>query len=300
MSHITIVSVSWWSTAYLEPLLSNLRAKARDAARLRVIVVDNTGGSDPDLARLADVDLVPFTANERNGSRAHGRALDFAMPRIETEYALVIDPDVHVFYSGWDALCISALEQRRALAIGAPYPAWKIGKYHDFPSPPFCFFRTEGLRRLGASWVPFGPTLRATGRDFVLRQVGRVGLMLTRRRYERHAVLQGYASWAERRFGVFDRDTGWRIARAASADSYRSILFDTVLPGSSSFQSASNSFQTLAREYELYTYEGHPVLTHKYGSGALPWRTKRGADSVFWRGCLERLERELAGWPRCS
>jgi hypothetical protein len=293
MSRITVLSVSWRSAAYLEPLLANLRAKAHDAGRLRVTVVDNTGGRDAELAPLTGTDIVPFISGERNGSRAHARALDFAMPRIETEYALVVDPDVHVFHSGWDALCISALERRGALAIGAPFPAWKVGKYHNFPSPPFCFFRTEWLRQLGASWAPFGPTRIAEGRDFVFRQVGRVGLMLTRRRYERSALLRGYASWTERRFGVSDPDTGWRIAEAASAGRYESILFDPVLAGSASFCRASDAFQTLAREYELYTFEGRPVLTHKYGSGALPWRTKRGNDPAFWRKCIERLEREL-------
>jgi hypothetical protein len=291
---ITIVSVSWRSASYLEPLLANLRAKAHNARRVKVTIVDNTGGQDQSLSRLSDVEVVSFTPGVRNGSRAHARALDFAMPFIQTEYGLVVDPDVHVFRTGWDSLFVSTLERRGAFAIGAPYPGWKIGKYHDLPSPPFFFFRTERLRQLGASWAPFGPTRLADIRAFVLRQIGRIGRSLTRTRYEQSTVLRNYASWVERRFGVFDADTGWRIARAAGAEGQVSILFDVVVAGSPCFHSGSDAFQKLAQEYELYTYEGRPVLTHKYGSAAVPWRTRRGEDMAFWRDCISRLERELA------
>jgi hypothetical protein len=295
VSRVTIVSVSWRSAAYLEPLICNLREKASAAERLKVTVIDNTGGRDSELSRLSDAEVLPFTPAERNGSRSHARALDFAMPRIDTEFALVVDPDVHVFGQGWDALCIAELDRCGALAIGAPYPPWKIGKYHDLPSPPFCFFRVGELRQLGTSWMAYDATVRAAGRNFVLRQVGRVGLLLTRRRYERSAALREYASWAERRLGVCDPDTGWRVAEAARGKGHESVLFDVVLPGSTAFNAGSEAFQMLAREYELYTYAGRPFLTHKYGSAGLPWRTARGGDVGFWRGCIARVERELGG-----
>ena len=30
--------------------------------------------------------------------------------------------------------------------IGAPYPNWKLGKVHDYPSVVFMFFRTKRLK----------------------------------------------------------------------------------------------------------------------------------------------------------
>lgn len=293
MSRITILTVSFWSVAFVELLVENLRAKARDPSGVRVLVVDNSGGADAALARLSQVEIWPYTPGERNGSRAHARALDFALPRVTSEYMLIVDPDVHVFCAGWDALCIGALEQRGAFAIGAPYPAWKVGKYHDFPSPPFCFFRTEELRGLGASFVPFGGTRAEDARAFALRQIGRGGGLLTRRRYEQSTLVRRYATWSERTLGVFGPDTGWRIAAAARERGLASVLFDAVLVGSPSFDAGSGAFQALARDYELYTFEGAPVLTHKYGTGAAPWRTERGADVGFWREAIARLEREL-------
>jgi hypothetical protein len=294
MSPITVVSVSWRSSAYLKPLLENLRGKARDPGRLSVLLIDNTGGADTRLAELPDVEIVPFTHSEKNGSRAHARALDFALQRIKTEFAVVVDPDIYVFRRGWDELCLAELERGAAVAIGAPYPRWKVGKYHDFPSPPFCFFRTGAVQTLGAGWTPFGETRVADARNFVLRQVGRLGGLLTRRRYEQSAVVRRYASWAERRLGVFGPDTGWRIAGAARERGLRSILFDAVVSHARESRPGCEAFDTLAQHYELYTYQGSLMLTHKYGSGAAPWRTERGGDLAYWRDCIARLEHEGA------
>jgi hypothetical protein len=303
-STITIVSVSFRSTGYLKHLLSNLHAKASNPDRMSALIIDNTNDRDAELARLSDapftVLIARFNPQETNASRAHAKALDFALQRIDTEYALVVDPDVHVFYRGWDELCTGELNRHQAIAIGAPYPDWKVGKYHDFPSPPFCFFRTAALRQLGTGWAPFGATPAHDRRTLVVRQVGRLGNLLTRRRFERSELLRRYAASAERHLGLFGPDTGWRYAHAARQLGLRSILFSPVRAGAEPIEacrgsSSSHAFSTLASEYELYvTSEDRLMLTHKYGSGAWPWRTKRGDDADLWRECITRLESELS------
>ncbi|HWP10036.1 MAG TPA: hypothetical protein VNN72_30040 [Polyangiaceae bacterium] len=300
MAGITIVSVSYRSTSYLGPLLENLRQKAIDPAALRIHVVDNTNGNDLDIARLlAAVEgarLVPFDTGKARGSRAHALGLDFALRDVETEYAVIVDPDIHVFLHGWDRLCVAELERHGAFAIGAPYPAWKVGKYHDFPSPPFCFLRVRSFRELGAKFVPFGRHRLDDARALVTRQVGRLGNALTRRRYERSALLRRYASWAEHRLGVFGPDTGWRVAEAARARGLKSILFESALSTADDAALAAGSegapaaLACLRHEFELYTYQGQPVMTHKYGSGAAPWRTARSNDVALWRDCIRRVE----------
>lgn len=300
MANLTIVSVSWRSARYLEPLLASLRAKAASPAEISVLVVDNTNGADADIARLAraagdgvgGVDVVPFRPDESNGSRAHARALDFALTRIRTPHAVIVDPDIHVFCARWDEVCRNALTDNDAIAIGAPYPSWKVGKYHDFPSPPFCFFDTAALVALNASFAPdVGGATAAAARRFALRQVGRAGGLLTRRRYETSALVRRYATLAERTLGVFGPDTGWRLARAARAQRRRTILFDAVVGHRAR---ENNARATLAYEFELYEYRGRPFMTHKYGSGARPWRTKRGNDEQLWRTSIAQLERDLA------
>lgn len=300
MAGITIVSVSFKSTSYLGPLLENLCQKALDPTALRIHVVDNTNGNDPDIVRLlSSLDgarLAPFDTGKARGSRAHALGLDFAFREVATEFAVIVDPDIHVFKKGWDRLCVSELERQSAFAIGAPYPSWKVGKYHDFPSPPFCFFRVGPFRELDKRFVPFGHNRLEDARTLLTRQVGRLGNALTRRRYERSTLLRRYAAWAEHRLGVFGPDTGWRVAEAARARGLRSVLFEPALSGPEDAALASRkhgaraALACLRHEFELYTYQGEPVMTHKYGSGAAPWRTARSSDVELWRDCIRRVE----------
>jgi hypothetical protein len=299
MAAITIVSVSYRSSSYLAPLLQNLFDKARDRAELRVLIVDNTNGADPELrgalSAVPSLTLVPFDTGPVKGSRAHAKGLDFAMSKLETEFAVVVDPDIFVFKDGWDRLCQSELARLSAFAMGAPYPGWKVGKYHDFPSPPFCFFQSAALRELGVGWEPFGETKLEDARALVTRQIGRLGNLLTRRRYERHPSLRRYASWAEKTLGVFGPDTGWRIAEAAAKRGLRSVLFEASLAtaadiGSERPHTEREARARLVSEFELYTYAGEPIMTHKYGSGARPWRTPQSHDLALWRECIELLD----------
>ena len=46
--------------------------------------------------------------------------------------------------------------------------------------------------------------------------------------------------------------------------------------------------------YELYFYDGNPILTHMYGSGVFYWKTNRGADSDFWNKLIESVEQNLS------
>lgn len=298
MPRITIVTVNWYSGCYLADLVAHLCAKAHDPQALAFLVMDNTAGRDGDLRELtavrAQVHVEPLDTAGRTGSRAHAMALNRAMGLLATEYCLVVDPDVHVFEPQWDRFCLEELDQHGAAAIGAPYPPWKVGKYHDFPSPPFCLFNVEALRPTGLDWTPFcrGP-LGDMG-TFALRQVGRLGPIVTRRRYERSCWCRRWAAWAERRLGVFSRDTGWRIAREARRQGLRSVLFETVVaPGHGIAVSGTpreRALAALAGQYELFAWAGRPIVAHKYGSAGWPWRTELGDDLEHWQRCIAMVE----------
>ena len=293
---ITIVTVNWYSTDFLVPLLRNLGDKAVLPENLSVLVVDNTNGEDKSLEQLNEspmnMQVLKHDSRDMKSSKAHAAALDYAMPHIQTPYCLIIDPDVYVFKQHWDEFCLAELKTNGSIAIGAPYPGWKLGKYHDFPSPVFCFFDTHKVRDLNTPWTPFGYSALYNVWICLIRQIARLGFLMTRRNYERIFLLQQYASAIEKAFGTFSQDTGWRIALAARRKKIRSIVF-TVASNRDAVRvpsSARKAFGGLAGEYELYCFQDTVILTHKYGTGVRLWRTKRGADQAYWFECIRQME----------
>lgn len=296
MPEITIVTVNWFSGNYILSLLAHLHVKAHQPKDLCALVIDNTNGRDASLQKLKDSPIpntiLNLDSRGLKGSQGHAFALDYAMDKLETEYSVVLDPDIHVFWQGWDQFCIAEMQRQNAVAVGAPYPVWKVGKYHDFPSPPFCFFHTDRLRQLENDWSPYGATALHNAWTFFIRQIGRLGSLLTRKRYEKYPFLRKYAAFAEKRFGVFSQDTGWKLAEEALQKGLRTIVFDTVLPDDpiAALEKLIPVFRSMARAYELFAYDHHIFLAHKYGTGGWPWRTERGDDEAYWQSCIQQIE----------
>ena len=296
MSKITIVTVNWFSCEYILAMLDNLYTKAARPEDLRVLIADNTNGQDASIAKIQHdsmvIDILPLDSQGLKGSRGHALALDYAAEKLQTEYAVVVDPDIYVFWQNWDQFCIEALQTHSAIAVGAPYPCWKVGKYHDFPSPPFCFFHTKTIQSMDNGWEPYGETLFHNMITFGIRQVGRLGNLLTRKRYEQHLFLRKYAAAAEKIFGVFSQDTGWKLAREIRKKNLKTVIFNSVLPEDSCdiAASASEAFIAMVREYEVFTYQKHLFMAHKYGTGGMPWRTEQGDNEALWQDCIKKLE----------
>ena len=123
----------------------------------------------------------------------------------------------------------------------------------------------------------------------------RLGGVMNRDRYVKRHRLRKYAVLAERLLGIRTPDTGYLLAQAARAQGLKWIMLDLVerhhpdwtrLP-------VSHGGRELAEQYELYTYAGRPILTHKYGTSAWLWRTNRGGDKEYWREMIGLAEREL-------
>ncbi|NLH15591.1 MAG: hypothetical protein GX455_03325, partial [Phycisphaerae bacterium] len=216
---------------------------------------------------------------------------------IQTDFALIVDPDVHIFAPRWDSFCIESLKKWNAWAMGAPYPRWKVGKYHDFPSPVFFFFRRELVNHIPIDWRPYNDCPWCNGGVFVLRQFGRLGGLLNRRMFERSSVARCYAKLAESLIGTFSRDTGWRIAHAARKQKLPVILFEDILPQAvASLDTPADPVWTdLAGEFELFAIDNRPILVHRYGTGGRPWRTPKGNDESFWFACIDKAEAVIQG-----
>lgn len=300
MSLITIVTVNWYGVELIEAMLDNLYSRAAWPDLLKTIVIDNTNGVDSSLEKLHHSMWFPEIYNiDSKGltsSKGHAFALNYAMSLLDTDYVLIVDPDIYVFKEKWDSFCVNEIERNDSLAIGAPYPFWKIGKYHNFPSPPFSFLRTKYLRQMDADWTPFSRTKIGNTYMFLIRQFCRLAGLMTRKSLIKNQNLRKLGLKMENIFGVFSQDTGWRIARKARAKKHKSVLFKAVLPCEMELCCEKNitAFQELAGQYELYYYNDKPMLTHMYSTAVKSWRTSHSGDSDYWRECIELFQNSIA------
>jgi len=296
---ITVVVVNWFSNNLLLQLLDNLTAKAVFPERLHFFIVDNTNGEDREIGQLKRlykrVHIEEIHSGNLKGSWAHAHGLNFATNRVQTPYTVVMDPDIHLFKEQWDEFLIGELVKHEAMAIGAPYPSWKLGKYHQFPSPPFIFYKTSVLKTLGLDWSPFPKAFSPQIYNFITRQIVRMGLFCTRRRLSKYPKLRKTAKRLETIFGVCAPDTGWLIASKSKRDNLRTLLFDDVQEGTSPFNQYpfSTALDILSTEYELYQYENEPILTHKYSTNGYLWRTSFGKDTQYWLDLIRQTEEEM-------
>jgi hypothetical protein len=240
------------------------------------LVADNTNGADDELyellgrrSKILAVDPVTphvWRAGSRAASYAHGAALNFLFSHIETEIAIFVDPDCLFLMPGWDRVCIEELNS--VAVVGAPYHARKLAKYHNFPSPIFSAFHVDPVRNLKPDWTPYllPPWIEAGD------QVRRVIAIFGARAGESVLGSDFYASriaQVMRRYcGNSSKDTGWRIARAASRSNCASSLFTSALHAGQLREPCNSSASVLALmdEYELFLWQRVPILTHFYGN----------------------------------
>ena len=124
-----------------------------------MVIVDNTNGKDTGLKELeylaSDINIIKNNGEGLQRSISHASALDKGLRYVDTKYCLIIDPDTYIFKSDWDTFCLSNLIEKNVV-IGAPYPEWKIGKVHDFPSVIFlCFLELMKSRISGKIFTHF-------------------------------------------------------------------------------------------------------------------------------------------------
>ena len=94
--------------------VNNIIKKANHPDMLKFLVVDNTFGEDKNLKNYFKSNYdIRFLENNGVGlqrSVSHSSALDLGLNNLETEFCLIIDPDVHIFQSGWATFCKNAIK----------------------------------------------------------------------------------------------------------------------------------------------------------------------------------------------
>ena len=292
---ITVLSVSYFSAFHLNRLFNNLKSKADNPETLQFLVVDNTNGEDSDLYSYFVPDLdIQFISNSGKGyqrSVSHARALDIGLKKSETEFILIVDPDVHVFKAGWDTFCLNRIAENDTSVIGAPYPAWKLGKVHDYPSVVFMFFQTKQVQAFEKSFYPFPPFLKRIWNS-LMRKITRLGILTSKSKLDKSERLRSITGWLERATGITSPDTGKEIIETFHSKGFTAVNFDAPYSGDL-LRSGQKGQAELAKEFELFLFEGEPIMTHMYGSGVFHWKTEKGSDLDHWQELITGIEKYL-------
>lgn len=295
--NITILTVNWYSAEDLSKMLSNLFNKVKNSNKLKCIVIDNTNGADKELYSLKklikNIEIIKFDPKENTNLNAHALALNFGFQKIKTKYTLIVDPDTFIFKNNWDEFLINELKNKHCSIIGAPFPQWWLGTYHNFPSPVFCFFKTTSLKNINADWFPVKVSLHTKLRNLLLRHTIRGFYIFNRRNLNRFNLVRKIASYIESLFPVCSLDTGSAIAFNAYELNIKPILFTAIYPNNiDAIQNVTESetVQKLATFYELYIYNNELFLSHQYGSQNFLLKTTKGKDTTYWHSLINKIE----------
>jgi len=293
---ITIISTSFRSGEHLSRLFNNLFNKATNKNLLRFLVVDNTNGDDDRLEesflKNLDVEIILNDGRNLQRSISHASALDIGLAQSNTEFTLIVDPDVHIFKNDWDSFCIDIFDRQKKIVIGAPYPEWKLGKVHDYPSVVFIFFRTQQIQELNLSFYPF-PSLLKNIKNSIFRKITRLGFFASKHRLDESDALQRLTKYLERLFGVTSPDTGKDIIKALRERSFKTTNFEAYYSNAIKSPKGSSFQYDMAREFELFFYDKKPFMTHMYGSGVFHWKTKQGSNKKYWLELINDIERDI-------
>ena len=293
--NITILSVSFNSSIHLKRLMKNFFLKTAKLDNIKFLIVDNTNGDDKALYttfdKSYDVRIIKNNNRFKQRSLSHANGLDIGMKHIDTKFTLIVDPDIHIFYKNWDEFCIKKMELNPRTVIGAPYPQWKLGKVHNYPSVVFMFFQTNLVRSFERTFYPF-PKLYKRIYNSIIRKFVRLGGFANKNRLSKSKNLQFICKWLEELTGVTSPDTGKEIVSQFHYNGYNSIVFAS--PYEQSFGAEDvRELKLLAKDFELYTYKNKPFISHMYSSGVYHWRTQRSSDLNYWIGLIKKVENKI-------
>ena len=293
--NITILSVSFNSSIHLKRLIENFLLKSSQLENIKFLIVDNTNGDDKALYtafdELYDVRIIKNNNRFKQRSLSHANALDFGMEHVDTKFTLIVDPDIHIFYKNWDKFCIQKMELNKRTVIGAPYPQWKLGKVHNYPSVVFMFFQTNLVQSFGKTFHPF-PKLYKRIYNSIVRKIVRLGGLANKNRLGKYGTLQLICKWLEELTGITSPDTGKEIISQFHDKGYNSIVFNS--PYEQSFKKKDDlELKLLAKDFEVFTFEDKPFISHMYSSGVYHWRTQRSSDLNYWISLIKKIEDKI-------
>ena len=156
-------------------------------------------------------------------SLSHASALDFGLRHVDTDFTLIVDPDIHIFYKNWDEFCLKKDEKNRPTVIGAPYPQWKLGKVHEYPSVIFMFLKQVWFKVL-ETFHPFPKPYKRLLNSINEKSCTAWGLA-NKSRLGKSKKLRLICEWLEKKTGVTSPDTGKDIIQQFKKNRFRTVVF---------------------------------------------------------------------------
>ena len=191
----------------------------------RLIVVNNDAAELQDVIASLDnrIQVVPGAkpdatlASDILASYHHAAGLALGLRAVDSDYTLVLDPDLFVVRPGWIREIVAHMQARRLAFFGVPWhPRW-YGKYRGFPCPHFMM--------CDGRMAPF------EGLDFTpeLKHQAPLGKQAKRWSSWKRALVRplyrlGYPVLSRTWIGS-QHDTGVRVAR-----SHRHLAHEEVMP----------------------------------------------------------------------
>lgn len=295
---ITVLTVSWNSAEFLQGLIKNLLAKAGSPDSLHFLVIDNSNGLETELLNLKSITdslkIMPHDVGDLKNLSAHASALNYGFNHVDTDFILVIDPDVHVFKKGWDTFLIEEIRKKQLDTIGTAYPPWWLGTYHNFPSPIFCFSKTSSLQKIDADWMPPQKKLSLKTLHFISRQILRGGFAFNRRSLLKVDWLRQFSAALEALLPVCSIDTGYPLSIQERIGNIKAQLFQAIYPNNPLLMQRESEklhlLLELVSQYEVYAYNSEIILTHQYGSQNFLLKTHKGSDTEYWKTLTNKIE----------
>jgi hypothetical protein len=161
-ARLTICSVIFKNAGLLRANANLTNQFNTDASEWLWLAVDNSGASreaaefgPPNGNRFVVVPGTPAPPPSKySGSYHHGTALNLAIARVTTRFALILDPDFYIVRSEWIRDVLDYMISERVAVFGAPWhPRW-YRKYRHFPCVHCMFIDLDEVPRSQLDFTP--------------------------------------------------------------------------------------------------------------------------------------------------
>lgn len=231
----TVCTVNYHTSKYIAFQDLTFRRLAKDKTFRRLIIDVTPGQPEAEgLRQLPYCEVVPLTLKGITGSESHGVGINAALSRVQTEYAVIADPDTAALMENWDHLCQSALTGR-TIAIGTPYDRELTIRYQNFPNAIFFFFKCDPFLKWKVDFRPM---------SYWQRKI--------------KAKLRPFLPFLSSE----DPDVGWRLPRVFARRGYTASCFEPLFgtdPGAIVLKDGARG--------DEFHWQGKPILTHQGRSG---------------------------------
>ena len=280
---ITIMTVAIRRHYRYVPLQLRIIEAMNPGQDFKFLVVDNRSADasqlvvdDPRCEVMAGVERGTVGAHGA-GSYHHAAALNAALKRVKTRYALVIDPDLFAIYRNWITECIDHMRRQDLTFFGVPWHYSRPNKWRYFPCVHFLLM---DLHKIDPDAVDFTPALHEDRQQ--MNSKSSVWLRRNAPFIYAHMLVESR------------RDTGWKLRRDFGR-SRRSDVVQPVIDMDQAFQNPKYLRTTvgrwveqhLPRRWSLYPAAGSYVTPAR--APAFDWEELRSLEpeAFVWRGAPE-------------